>query len=71
MFRIGESRTLEASLDFDNVMNADWVWQARSLTPATTFTDPTTGQRNTLQQFISPVSILQPRTVVLRAAFRF
>src|SRR5207247_2637709 len=71
MFRIGESRTLEASLDFDNVMNADWVWQARSLTPATTFTDPTTGQRNPLEQFISPVSILQPRTVVLRAAYRF
>jgi len=71
LFRIAQNQTLEASVDFDNLLNADWVWQARSLTPATTFTDPTTGQRNTLQQFMSPVSILQPRTVVLRAAYRF
>jgi len=71
LFRIAQNQTLEASVDFDNLLNADWVWQERSLTPATTFTDPTTGQRNTLQQFMSPVSILQPRTVVLSAAYRF
>jgi hypothetical protein len=52
-------------------MNADTVWGVRSLTPATTFTDPTTGQRATLQQFLSPTQILGPRTVVLRGAFRF
>ncbi len=34
------------------------VWQVRTLTPATAFTDPTTGTRATLQQFGSPVQIL-------------
>jgi hypothetical protein len=52
-------------------MNADTTWGVRSLTPATTFTDPTTGQRATLQQFLSPTQILGPRTVVLRGAFKF
>jgi hypothetical protein len=71
VFRFQNSRSLEASLDFDNLTNADWVWQVRTLTPATAFTDPTTGQRATLQQFLSPAAFLQPRTVVFRAAFRF
>ena len=71
LFRFNNSRSLEASLDFDNLMNADTVWNVRSLTPATAFTDPTTGTRATLQQFLSPTQILVPRTVVLRAAFKF
>jgi len=71
LFRFNNSRSLEASVDFDNLMNADTVWNVRSLTPATTFTDPTTGTRATLQQFLSPTQILVPRTVVLRAAFKF
>ena len=71
LFRFNNSRSLEASIDFDNLMNADTVWNVRSLTPATTFTDPTTGTRATLQQFLSPTQILVPRTVVLRAAFKF
>ena len=58
-------------MDFDNLTNANWVWQVRSLTPATAFTDPTTGTRATLQQFLSPVAILPPRTVVFRAAVKF
>jgi len=66
-----ENRTLEASLDFDNLMNADTVWGVRTLTPATTFTDPTTGQRQTLTQFMSPTQILVPRTVVVRASYKF
>jgi hypothetical protein len=69
-FRFG-NRSLETSLDFDNLMNADTVWGVRTLTPATTFTDPTTGTRATLQQFLSPTQILVPRTVVFRAAFKF
>jgi hypothetical protein len=70
-FRLNNNRSFEASIDFDNLMNADTVWNVRSLTPATTFTDPTTGQRATLQQFLSPSQILGPRTVVLRGQFRF
>ena len=65
------NRTLEASVDFDNLANANTVWGVRTLTPATAFTDPTTGNRATLQQFLSPSQILGPRTVVFRAAFKF
>jgi carboxypeptidase family protein/TonB-dependent receptor-like protein len=71
MFKFANTRTLEATLDFDNLTNASWVWQARSLTPSTSFLDPSTGTRQTLTQFLSPSAILPPRTVVLRAAFRF
>jgi carboxypeptidase family protein/TonB-dependent receptor-like protein len=70
LFRFS-NRSLETSLDFDNLMNADTVWGVRSLTPATAFTDPTTGTRATLQQFLSPTQFLPPRTVVFRAAFKF
>jgi hypothetical protein len=71
LFNLGTNRTFEASIDFDNLFNADTVWGVRTLTPATTFTDPTTGARATLQQFLSPTQILVPRTVVLRGAYRF
>jgi hypothetical protein len=65
------NRSLETTVDLDNFANADTVWGVRSLTPATTFTDPTTGARATLRQFLSPTQILPPRTVVLRAALKF
>jgi hypothetical protein len=71
LFNFANRRSFEATLDLDNLTNANWVWQVRTLTPAATFTDPTTGQRATLQQFLSPTAILPPRTVVLRAAYRF
>jgi hypothetical protein len=75
-FRVGKlfkfnNRSLEASVDFDNLTNANTTWGVRTLTPATTFVDPTTGSRATLQQFLSPSQILGPRTVVLRAAYKF
>lgn len=70
MIRFGR-RSFEASVDVDNLTNADTVWSVRNRTEATTFTDPTTGQKAVLQQFLSPVAILAPRTVVFRAQFRF
>jgi Carboxypeptidase regulatory-like domain/TonB-dependent Receptor Plug Domain len=70
LFRFN-NRSLETTVDFDNLANADTVWGVRTLTPATTFTDPTTGERATLRQFLSPTQILVPRTVVVRAAFKF
>jgi hypothetical protein len=70
LFKAG-NRTLEATVDFDNLMNADTVWGVRTLTPATSFLDPTTGTRQTLTQFKSPTQILTPRTVVFRASFKF
>ncbi len=70
LFNLG-NRSLEASVDFDNLANANTAFGVRTLTPATTFTDPTTGTRATLQQFLSPSQILGPRTVVFRAALKF
>ncbi len=70
-FRFAGTRSLEATIDFDNITNANTTWGVRTLTPATSFLDPTTGQRQTLTQFMSPTQILGPRTVVLRAAFKF
>jgi hypothetical protein len=70
-FRFQGNRTLEASIDFDNLTNAATVWGVRNRTEATTFRDPVTGQVATLQQFLSPSQILGPRTIVLRGAFRF
>ena len=71
LFRMANNRTLEATVDFDNLANADTVWGIRNRTEATTFLDPTTGVRQNLTQFRSPSAILVPRTIVLRAAFRF
>ena len=70
-FKLPNSRTLEASIDFDNLTNANTAWGIRSRTEATSFLDPSTNQRATLTQFLSPSQILPPRTVVLRAQFRF
>ena len=70
LFRFG-NRSLEATVDFDNLTNAATVWQVRNRTEAAAFTDPTTGVRQTLTQFMSPSAILGPRTIVFRGAFKF
>jgi hypothetical protein len=71
LFRFPNNRNLEASVDFDNLANVNTVWGVRNRTEATSFRDPTTNVTQTLQQFLSPSQILGPRTVVLRAAFKF
>lgn len=71
LFRLANARSVEATVDFDNLMNANTVWGVRTLTPATSFLNPVTGQRQTLTQFMSPTQILGPRTVVFRGSFRF
>jgi hypothetical protein len=71
LIKFGATRTLETTADFDNITNSATVWQVRNRTEAAAFVDPTTGQRATLQQFMSPAAILGPRTIVLRAAFKF
>jgi hypothetical protein len=70
LFKLG-GRELEGTIDFDNIMNADTVWQVRTLTPSASFLDPTTGTRQTLTQFLSPSAILTPRTVVFRVSYKF
>jgi len=71
LFRFANNRSLEGTVDFDNLTNASTVWQVRNRTEAAAFTDPTTGVRQTLPQFLSPAAILGPRTIVFRGAFRF
>jgi Carboxypeptidase regulatory-like domain/TonB-dependent Receptor Plug Domain len=71
LFRLSGNRSFEGTIDFDNLLNSDTVWQVRNRTEAAAFTDPTTGQRATLQQFLSPAAILGPRTIVFRGAFKF
>ena len=71
LFRLSGNRSFEGTVDFDNLLNSDTVWQVRNRTEAAAFTDPTTGQRATLQQFLSPSAILGPRTIVFRGAFKF
>lgn len=71
LFRFEGSRSMEATLDFDNLTNAATVWGVRNRTEATAFTNPVTGERATLPQFMSPSQILGPRTVVFRLAFKF
>jgi hypothetical protein len=71
LFRFVNDRSLEATIDFDNLTNANTTWGVRTLTPASSFLNPVTGERQTLTQFLSPTQILGPRTVVLRAVFRF
>ena len=71
LFKLNNSRSIEASVDFDNLANANTAFNVRTLTTAAAFTDPTTGIRATQPQFLSPSQILGPRTVVFRAAFNF
>ncbi len=66
-----DTHSLEATMDIDNLANAATVWQVRTLTTTAAFTDPTTGVRSTLPQFLSPAQILGPRTVVFRLAYKF
>jgi hypothetical protein len=70
-FKMANNRLFEASVDFDNLTNANTVWGIRNRTESTSFLDPTTNTRQTLTQFLSPSQILGPRTVVLRGQFRF
>jgi len=70
-FKFPNNRNMEATIDFDNLTNSATVWQVRTQTPATSFLNPVTGQRQTLTQFGSPVNILGPRTCVVRLSYRF
>jgi hypothetical protein len=71
LFKFPNNRNMEATVDFDNLTNSATVWQVRTQTPATSFLNPVTGQRQTLTQFGSPVNILGPRTCVFRLSYRF
>ena len=70
-FMFAANRSIEASVDFDNLLNADTVWSVRNRTETANFTDPTTNITQRLPQFLTPVAILAPRTAVFRVAMKF
>ncbi|MEZ5292651.1 MAG: TonB-dependent receptor [Vicinamibacterales bacterium] len=67
------SRSLEVSVDFNNVTNVNTYWDARTLSGTINLRqngDPT-GQINTVPQFGSPSQVYGPRNIRFNVAFRF
>jgi hypothetical protein len=67
------SRTLDISVDFNNLTNNNTAWDARTLGGTINLRqngDPA-GAINTLPQFGSPAQVYGPRNIRFNAAFRF
>lgn len=67
------ARSLEVSVDFNNVTNANTVWDARTLSGTINLRqngDPA-GAINIVPQFGSPAQVYGPRNIRFNAAFRF
>jgi hypothetical protein len=67
------ARSLEASVDFNNISNANTMWDARTLSGTINLRqngDPA-GVINTLAQFGSPAQVYGPRNIRFNVAFRF
>lgn len=72
VFRFG-ARELEGSVDFNNVFNANFAWDARVLSGTINLRqdgDPA-GAINTVPQFGSPAQVIGPRNIRFNVAFRF
>ena len=70
--RFGD-RSLDISVDFNNVTNANTMWDARTLSGTINLRqngDPN-GAINTVAQFASPAQVYGPRNIRFNAAFRF
>lgn len=67
------TRELEASADFNNVTNANTVWDARTLSGTINLRQDgsPTGAINRLAQFASPAQVYGPRNIRFNIAFRF
>jgi hypothetical protein len=66
-------RSLEASVDFNNLTNANTVWDVRTLSGTINLRqngDPA-GAINTVPQFLSPAQVYGPRNIRFNVAFRF
>jgi hypothetical protein len=73
VFRLAANRSIEGSVDFYNVTNANTVWDVRTGSGTLTFLqggDPN-GTKNVLAQFGSPASVIAPRIIRFNVAFRF
>lgn len=70
--RLG-ARDLEVSVDFNNIANANTVWDARTLSGTLGFRQDgsPTGALNTLPQFGSPAQVYGPRNIRFNVAFKF
>jgi hypothetical protein len=67
------ARSLEVSVDFNNVTNANTFWDARTLSGTINLRqngDPN-GTINTVPQFGSPAQVYSPRNIRFNAAYRF
>jgi hypothetical protein len=67
------ARSLEVSVDFNNVTNENTAWDARTLGGTINLRqngDPA-GAINTVPQFGSPAQVYGPRNIRFNAAFRF
>lgn len=67
------ARSLEVSVDFNNVGNVNTFWDARTLSGTINLRqngDPA-GAINTLPQFASPSQVYGPRNIRFNVAFRF
>jgi hypothetical protein len=67
------TRSLEGSVDFNNVFNANTVWDVRTLSGTINLRqngDPN-GTINTVPQFLSPAQVYAPRVIRFNVSFRF
>ena len=67
------ARSLEVSVDFNNLTNANTIWDARTLGGTINLRqngDPN-GAINTVAQFASPAQVYAPRNIRFNVAYRF
>ena len=72
-FNFGGQRSLEASVDFNNLFNVNTSWDVRTLSGTINLRQDgsPTGAINTVPQFLSPASVYGPRNIRFNVAFRF
>lgn len=66
-------RSLEVSVDFNNLTNANTVWDVRTLSGTINLRQNgnPTGAINTVPQFLSPAQVYGPRNIRFNVALRF
>jgi len=66
-------RELEGSIDFNNLFNANTVWDVRTLSGTIGLRQDgnPTGSLNVVPQFLSPAQVYGPRNIRFNVAFRF
>ncbi len=67
------TRSLDLAIDFNNLMNANTVWNVRTLsgTIGLRQNGAPDGTLNTVPQFLSPAEVYPPRNIRFNVAYRF